>query len=171
MIDPTFLAALRRRERAEMVLVLVQLEQVIPGWWQDLEELADQLGTDRATLNRSIRHLEARGLIRRTSYSNKGGTWIWWAAKRAGDAPRPQDEPAWVARDTVRRLTERITVSGRWDWAKRHGIPKGTMTSWLYGHMTLLRHRWQIIASPLDIDVCGDAAHPPQTLRNRSNQS
>ena len=161
MIDPAFLAALRRQHRAEMVLVLVQLEQVVPGWWADLHELAQQLGTDRSTLNRSVRHLEAKGLIRRTSYSNFGGTWIWWAAKASDDAPRPQDEPAWVVRDIKRRLTERITISGRWDWAERHAIPKGTMTSFLCGYQRILRSRWEIVGSPMDAMEIGNLPTTP----------
>ena len=114
----------------------------------------------------SLRHLEARTLIRRTSYGNKGGTWIWWVSRHADDAPRPQDEPAWIARDVKLRTTQRITVSSRWEWAKRHGIPKGTMTSWLYGHMTLLRGRWELIGSPLDE---ADTPHPLQ-LRNGTDR-
>ena len=60
-----------------MVLLLVQLEQVCPGWWVDLSQLAEQLGTDRATLNRSLVQLERLDLIRRYSLANGGGTWIW----------------------------------------------------------------------------------------------
>lgn len=153
MINPAFLASLRRRHRAELVLVLVQLEQIVPGWWPDLHELAVQLGTDRATLNRSIRKLEVIGLIRRASFSNKGGTWIWWAARSADDVPRPGDEPAWVARDLKRDWArERITVSGRWAWAAKHGIPRGTMTSWLCGYQRVLRGRWELVGSPLDLE-------------------
>ena len=152
MIDPGFLAALRRQHRSELVLVLVQLEQVVPGWWLMLEELAEQLGTDRSTLNRSIRKLEQLGLLRRASYSNCGGTWIWWVQRSATDQPAPDAEPAWVARDVKRRLTERITISGRWQWAAKHGIPRGTMSSWLYGYQRLLRDRWEIVESPHSAD-------------------
>lgn len=148
MITPDYLAALRSQHRAELVLVMVQLEQVIPGWWEDLEALAAQLGTDRSTLNRSIRKLERLELIRRTSYSNCGGTWIWWVKCSADDQPLPSAEPAWVARDVKRRLLERIPISSRWQWAAKHGIPRGTMSSWLYGYQRLLRERWEIVESP-----------------------
>ena len=151
MIAPDYLAALRRRHRSELVLVLVQLEQVVPGWWQDLETLAEQLGTDRSTLNRSLRKLERLGLIRRASYSNCGGTWIWWAARSATDQPAPDAEPAWVARDVKRRMLERIPISSRWQWAAKHGIPRGTMSSWLYGYQRLLRDRWEILGTPHDV--------------------
>jgi DNA-binding HxlR family transcriptional regulator len=150
VIAPDYLAALRRQYRAEMVLVLVQLEQVVPGWWLTIEELAEQLGTDRSTLSRSIRKLERLGLIRRASYSNCGGTWIWWVQRSATDQPAPDAEPAWVARDVKRRLTERIPISSRWQWAAKHGIPRGTMSSWLYGYQRLLRDRWEIVESPHD---------------------
>jgi len=152
VIDPAFLAALRRQHRSELVLALVQLEQVVPGWWLMLEELAEQLGTDRSTLNRSICKLERLGLLRRASYSNCGGTWIWWVKRSATDQPAPDAEPAWVARDVKRRLTERITISGRWQWAAKHGIPRGTMSSWLYGYQRLLRDRWEIVESPHTAD-------------------
>lgn len=151
MIEPSFLASLRKKYRSEMVLVLVQLEQIVPGWWQDLQELAELLGTDRATLNRSIRHLEKRGLIARTSYSNCGGTWIWWCARNESDAPNPVDEPAWVLRDIKSRVSQRVTISGRWAWADKHGIPRGTMSSFLHGYQRILRNRWEITASPLDL--------------------
>ena len=150
MIDPGFLASLRRQHRSELVLVMVQLEQVCPGWWLTIEELAEQLGTDRSTLNRSIRKLEQLGLIRRASYSNCGGTWIWWVKCSGRDRPAPTAEPAWVVRDVKRRMTERVTVSGRWEWAVKHGIPRGTMSGWLYGYQRLLRDRWEIVSTPHD---------------------
>jgi DNA-binding HxlR family transcriptional regulator len=150
MIAPDYLAALRRQHRSELVLALVQLEQVVPGWWLTIEELAKQLGTDRSTLSRSIRKLERLGLIKRASYSNCGGTWIWWAARSATDQPAPDAEPAWIARDTKRRMLERIPISSRWQWAAKRGIPRGTMSSWLYGYQRLLRDRWEILGTPHD---------------------
>lgn len=153
MINPSFLASLRKKHRSEMVLVLVQLEQIVPGWWEDLRNLAQLLGTDRATLNRSLRHLEKHGLVRRTSYSNCGGTWIWWCAKNEMDKPNPKDEPAWLVRDIKARLTERVTISNRWNWAEKRKIPRGTMSGFLQGYQRVLRGRWEIIGSPIDIPV------------------
>ena len=152
MIEPEFLAALRRRHRAELVLVLVQLEQVCPGWWESLTDLAEQLGTDRATLNRSLRHLEDRELIRRCSISNRSGTWIWWVKRHEGDAPRPEDEPAWVLRMVTSNHTARVTVSGRREWARARGIPLPTLIGFLYGRQTVLRGQWRVVASPFDCD-------------------
>ena len=151
MIAPEFLAALRRRHRAELVLVLVQLEQLAPGWWLTLQDLADQLGTDRATLNRSVRRLEDLGLLRRASISNTGGTWIWWVQRSATDQPRPEDEPAWLLADSARKgRRERVTISRRWQWAAEHGIPRPTMQSFLGGHQQTLRGRWRIVGTPMD---------------------
>lgn len=153
MIEPQFLASLRRRHRAELVLVMVQLEQLAPGWWLTLHDLAEQLGTDRATLNRSVRKLEDLGLLRRASISNNGGTWIWWVQRHESDAPRAEDEPAWVVRDlTRRRQTERVTISERWEWARRRGIPRQTMRSFLSGGQLKMRGRWELVSSPLDCE-------------------
>ena len=129
---------------------MVQLEQLAPGWWLSLQDLAEQLGTDRATLNRSIRKLEDLGLLRRASISNSGGTWIWWVQQHEGDAPRPEAEPAWVLRDRSRRLHERVAISERWSWARRHRIPRNTMRSFLAGHQRVLRERWELASSPFD---------------------
>lgn len=153
MIEPQFLASLRRRHRAELVLVMVQLEQLAPGWWLTLHDLAEQLGTDRATLNRSIRKLENLGLLRRASISNSGGTWIWWVQRHEADAPRPEDEPAWVVRDLSRHRSARIPLSGRWEWARRQGIPRGTMRSFLAGGQRVLRDRWELVATPMDCEA------------------
>lgn len=150
MIAPEFLASLRGRYRAELILVLVQLEQVVPGWWLTLTELANQLGTDRATLNRSIRKLEKLGLLRRNSISNTGGTWVWWVQRDVNDAPLPEAEPAWVVHDLQRRRMQRITINSRWAWAQRQGIPRATMQSFLNGYQRLLRGRWEIVSSPTD---------------------
>lgn len=134
-----------------MVLCLVQLEQITPGWWQDLGQLADLLGTDRATLNRSLSHLERRDLIRRTSHGNSGGTWVWWVKRSADDRPNPNREPAWIVRDMLLQRSERIPVSHRWRWPDRHGIPRATWRSFLCGHQKTLRGRWKLMATPIDL--------------------
>lgn len=132
---------------------MVQLEQLAPGWWLTLHDLAEQLGTDRATLNRSVRKLEDLGLLRRASISNNGGTWIWWVQRHEADAPRPEDEPAWVVFDAARRRSFRISVSDRWEWARREGIPRGTMRSFLAGNQQLMRDRWRLLSTPLDCEA------------------
>lgn len=150
MIQPEFLAQLRHRHRAELVLVLVQLEQLCPVYAADLTDLAVRLGTDRSTLNRSLRRLEKLDLIRRVSISNGGGTWVWWVARYDGDQPLPEREPAYVLRDVRKRLTHRVPITQRWEWAKRHGIPRGTMRGFLMGYQLIMRDRWELVATPHD---------------------
>jgi hypothetical protein len=152
VIESEFLAHLRQHHRAEMVLVLVQLEQLCPGWWESLSDLAEQLGTDRATLNRSLRHLEDRGLIRRHSISNRSGTWIWWVKRHAVDGPRPEDEPAWRLRAMTHNHTVRVPVSGRRAWAEARGIPLPTLIGFLNGRQKVLQGQWRVTGSPWDCE-------------------
>ena len=153
MIEPAFLASIRTRERAELVLSMVQLEQIIPGWWQDFSALGDQLGISGHLINKTVIKLERKGLLRRCTYGNCGGTWIWWIARHHDDAPNPNDEPAWVLRDIIRRTTERVTISGRWEWAKRREIPRYTLSALLHGHQRTLYGRYEVVSSPLDLPV------------------
>lgn len=148
MIHPEYLSSLRHRLRAELVLVLVQLEQIVPGWWLTLHDLAEQLGTDRASLSRAITKLEHRGMLQRVTISNSGGTFIWWVKRDADDQPAPGDEPAWVLRSLGNRTHCRVPISQRWDWARQHGIPRATMRSFLGGYHRVLRDRWEIVSSP-----------------------
>jgi hypothetical protein len=150
MITPSFLATLRRHHRAELVLTLVQLEQLIPGWWPSLIELADQLGTDRASLNRTLRHLERAHLLRRLSRSNTGGTWIWWVKRSADDQPNMADAPRWVLRDQLARQRVVIIAGEERSWAEARGIPYATLRAFLSGHQASLRGRWRLIRTPLD---------------------
>jgi hypothetical protein len=115
-----------------------------------LQELAEQLGTDRATLNRSIRKLEDLDLLRRSTISNSGGTWIWWVKTDVGQQPQPEDEPAWVVKDVRTRIRTRIPIAERWEWARRHQIPRPTMRNFLAGQQLVLREQWQLVATPLD---------------------
>jgi hypothetical protein len=55
-----------------------------------------------------------------------------------------------VLRDVKRRLQQRVTISERWEWARREGIPRQTMRSFLAGHQRVLRERWELVATPLD---------------------
>lgn len=148
MIEARFLADLRRQHRAELILVMVQLEQLCPGSWLTLQELAEQLGTDRASLNRSIRKLEDLNLLRRTTVSNYGGTWVWWVKQHATHQPDPLDEPAWVLQKVSDRSLHRVPISQRWEWAKARSIPRQTFRSFLAGQQLLLRKRWKIASAP-----------------------
>lgn len=159
MIEAEFLASLRRRHRTELVLTLVQLEQLCPGWWADLTELAEQLGTDRASLNRSLTKLERLGLLRRESISNTGGNWLWWVKRSETDQARDEDEPGWGLRDLATRKLRHVAISKRWKWAADRGIKKTTFSAFLNGGQMVLHGRWRIESTPWDDNVtdCDDA--------------
>ena len=150
MIEPEFLASLRQRHRAESVLVLVQLEQLAPGWWLTLQELAEQISTDRATLNRSICKLEKLNLLRRSTISNRGGTWIWWVKKFKDDKPDLNQEPSWLVKDVKTGTYHRISIDKRWEWGSQRSIPRQTMRSFLAGNQGLMRDRWRLVSTPID---------------------
>lgn len=150
MIDPQYLAALRRQLRPELVITILQLRQVCPAWWADLSEMAEQLGTDRASLNRSITKLERLGLLKRSTIGNTGGTWVWWVKGGEHDQPRPGDEPGWQLSDTSRGRSEKVTIGQRWAWADRRGINRHTMRSFLNGHQLILAREWKLTGNPWD---------------------
>lgn len=158
MIDPAYLASLRVTLRAELVLSLVQIEQITPGWWQDMTALGDQLGIGGHLTNKIILKLERKGLLRRCTYGNCGGTWVWWVAKHHNDAPQPTDEPAWLLRDMKCGITDRVTITGRWDWAKQRNIPRYTLSALLHGHQRTLYGRWKVVGTPFDFPDQPDAA-------------
>ena len=150
VIEPAYLATLRRRYRPELVIAMVQLEQVAPGWWLTQIELAEQLGTERRTFTEALTRLRAADLIRTTVMGRNGGTWIWWVKRSETDQPRPQDEPAWRFRDMEADTVIRIPVSRRWEWAAAREIPKATMQSFIHGYQLVLRKRWRVVSTPWD---------------------
>lgn len=149
-LESSYLASLRRRHRCELILLLVQLEQLIPGWWESLVDLAEQLGTERSTLNQSLITLEQHNLIRRCSNSNNGGTWIWWVKTSSHSQASPKLEPCWILWDSMMRTTERIPVTSRQRWAQQHGIAYSTLRGFLSGRQLTLKGRWTIKSTPLD---------------------
>lgn len=152
MIEPTFLADLRRQYNPQDLLLLVQLEQLAPAWWPDQDEMAEQLGTIRSTLCRSLKRLEARGLIRR--YCSKGGTHVWWVRRSADEQPDEGAAPAWRLHDLHRRRCVRVVLGREREWCERWEIPFRTLQSLLYGRMKVLRGRWELAGNPWD---CEDA--------------
>lgn len=150
-IESTFLATLRRTMRSELLLHMVQIEQIVPGWWPTLTDLAEQLGTDRSTLNHSLRTLERKQLIARASISKGGGTFIWWVKRHPTDQPSPSSEPSWRVRDHQLLRTEYITITGREQWARLRRVPYPTLRSFLSGHQHKLRNRWTLQSTPHDI--------------------
>lgn len=152
-IDPAFLADLRRQQRCELTLFMVQLEQLVPNWWASLNDLADQLGTDRVTLNKALIILHRKGLIARVSLSNVGGTWIWWVKRSANDQPSDDLEPCWVVYDYKGRMLVRIKINERKQWASRRNIPWPTMRGFLSGRQLKLNGRYVIRSTPID-SIC-----------------
>lgn len=162
MIGPQFLSQLRQKHRAEMVLVLVQLEQIAPCWHQSISDLALEIGTDRATLNRSLSCLRKLGLLQYYSASN-GGCWIWWVKRCEDDAPDPNGEPCWQLRSSNNHATAKIPISKRREWAAARGIPLATLNSFLLGRHAVLRNHWRITKSPFDLEI-------KEQLQGRTNR-
>ena len=152
MITPAYLATLRRQLRAEQAMTLVQIEQLCPGWWPTLSDLAEQLGTERATLNRCMAKLERQGLLRRVTRGNGGGTWIWWVKRSADDHPDDSGAPRWVLRDTVCCRRAEIMVGQERAFAAAKGLSYHTLRNFLAGHRPLLARRWRLVRSPRDIE-------------------
>ena len=148
MIDSTFLADLRRRHYAPQLLLLVQLEQVTPGFWLTQAELAEQMGITPETLRKSMAWLRDRDLLRFTCTMR--GTWVWWVARKQDDRPDSSQEPCWVFRNTIRRKVERVPLSQVEAWTERHRIHKETMKHWLMGMNRVLAGRWELVATPMD---------------------
>lgn len=153
MIEPDFLAYLRQHHRAEMVLAMVQLEQLSPGWWESISDLALQMGAERSTLCRSLNSLQRRGLIRYYSISNKSGTWVWWVKRHSTDAPQPQDEPGWDLAVISQKRKIRIPISQRREWARKMDIPMSTLCGFLCGRQKVLKNTWRLLKSPFDLEV------------------
>lgn len=153
MIKPEFLAELRRQQRSEMILLMVQLEQIIPCWHESIASLAEQLGTDRATLNRGLVALEKRGLIKYYSISNRSGTWIWWVKRHRVDIPLTKDEPGWTVKLLSNRALLKIRISQRREWAKARNISFATLCGFLNGRQKVLYGKWELVSSPFDADT------------------
>jgi DNA-binding transcriptional regulator YhcF (GntR family) len=150
VIEPPYLAQLRRTLRAEQAMTLVQIEQLVPNWWPNLTELAEQLGSERATLNRCLARLERRGLLRRVTRSNTGGTWIWWVKRSEQEQPDDTAAPRWVLRDLSGGRRREIIVGHERAFAAAQGLNSNTVRNFLAGHRPLLAQRWQLVSSPLE---------------------
>lgn len=152
MIESTYLAQLRRNLRAEHCMTLVQIEQLVPNWWPTLTELAEQLGTERATLNRCLIKLEQRGLLRRNTRGNFGGTWIWWVKRTEDDQPDDSTAPRWVLRDLSSGGRRREILLGQERaFAEAHGLSIHTLRNFLAGFRPVLAKRWQLVSSPIQL--------------------
>lgn len=152
MIDPAYLAQLRRTLRAEHTMTLVQIEQLVPNWWPTITELAEQLGTERATLNRCLTKLEQRALLRRVTRGNGSGTWIWWVKRFENDQPDDSTAPRWVLRDLHRRRRREIILGQERAFAEEQGLSFHTVRNFLAGFRPVLAKRWQLVRSPLQLE-------------------
>jgi DNA-binding transcriptional regulator YhcF (GntR family) len=148
MIEPDFLASLRQQHYASQLLLLVQLEQVTPGYWLTQRELADQLNINVETMRDTLRWLRDRDLVRFTCTMR--GTWVWWVARNQSDRPDPALEPCWLIRNAKNRMIQRVALSKVSEWAKARGIHKETMKHWLMGTTRLLDGRWELAGTPMD---------------------
>jgi len=156
MIEPDFLARLRQQHYAPQLLLLVQLEQVTPGYWLTQAELAEQLGIGPETLRKSMAWLRDRDLLRFTCTMR--GTWVWWVARRQGEQPDESQEPCWVFRNLHNRYRPRVPMSGVEKWRQQQGIHKETMKHWLMGTTLVLNGTWVVASTPMDpfMPVCED---------------
>lgn len=150
MIEPEFLLSLRKTTHVEQILTLVQVEQLMPNWWANLQDLADEVGVTRDTLSRTLCSLEKKGLIKKYTANSKGGTWIWWVKRHANDVPDPSIEPCWRLKMVSRKHYEKIFITQKKKWADSHGISYGTLRSFLLGREEVLHKKWKLIGTPLD---------------------
>lgn len=151
MIDPSYLATLRRQMRPSLVLTLVQLEPLVPGWWESRQALGDALGIGGVPVGAHLNALARRGLVAHKALVNGAGTFVWWVKRSPTDTPDPAMVPSYVVRNLTRRLNERIPVGGVTEWAAKRNIPRSTMWDFLLGHNHRLRDRWELVSSPYDL--------------------
>ncbi len=148
MIDPEFLSNLRRQHYAPQLLLLVQLEQVTPGYWLTQAELGEQLGIGPETLRKSMAWLRDRDLLRFTCTMR--GTWVWWVARKQGEKPDESQEPCWLIRNAKNRMIQRVPMSEASMWAETRGIHQETFKHWLMGYYRVLDGRWELAGTPMD---------------------
>lgn len=149
MIDPDFLSELRKQHQPCFLLLLVQLDQRCPGWWQNLAELAEELGMDLYTLRRNLQGLDKRGLVARYSAHGVGsGTYIWWVKKHKSD--QKTAAPAWRIKNVKTGSIIKINVGQIYNWARDNDMKPDTVHSFLRGYIKLLRNEWQLVSTPMD---------------------
>lgn len=149
MIEPDYLAFLREKCDTRDLLMLVQLEQVTPGWWANIGELADQLGMHPHTAGQALRRLKRRKLIEVTTYG-KGGSFIWWVKKSARDRPDMKLAPSWKIKDVMTGKIEEVFIHQRKMWAEINGLHYPSFRMFLYGYRKLMAGRYKLISTPID---------------------
>lgn len=133
-------------------MTLLQIEQLVPHWWPTITDLAEQLGTERSTLNHCLSTLDRRGLLRRVSRGNNGGTWIWWVKRSADEMPDDSRAPCWILQDLKTRSRRKIIVGQERAFAEAQGVSSWTMRRFLTGSQPVLAQRWQLVRSPLQLE-------------------
>ena len=149
MLCPDYLSFLRGKYNAQDLLLLVQLEQIVPGWWQNQKELAKQLGTEPHATAQALRRLKARGLVEVVAYG-KGGSFIWWVKKSARDRPVLSDAPSWVIKNIETGKKEEVFVHERRSWAERNGLNYDSFRLFLYGYRKVMAGKFQLVSTPID---------------------
>ena len=153
MIDPSYLATLRSQMRAELVLTMMQLDPLVPGWWESRHALGAELGVTGFALGANLSALARKGLVAHAPLNGGSGTFVWWVKRSPIDMPDPALVPAYVVRNITRRLHERIPVNGITQWAAVRGISRSTMGDFLGGRVKKLRNRWELVSTPYDLEV------------------
>lgn len=149
MIEPDYLSFLRGKHNAQDILLLVQLEQIIPGWWQSQPELAKQLGLEPHSTGMALRRLHKRKLIEMTPYG-KGGTFIWWIKRSASDKPLLSQAPSWRVKDIKTGKIEDVFIHERRAWAERNNLNYNSFRVFLYGYRKIMAGRYKLISTPID---------------------
>ncbi len=154
MIEPSYLATLRSSQlRPELILTMVQLAPMVPDWWDSHQTIAAKLGLNTCTFGYNLNALAKKGLVGHKTFLNGAGTFIWWVKRSHHDLPDPALVPAYVLRDTSRRLHERIPVNGITEWSQRRGIPRKSVWALLNGPRRVLRDRWELVSTPYDLEA------------------
>jgi hypothetical protein len=152
MIHPSYLATLRCRMRAEILVTMIQLEQLTPGWWETSDLLAAELGLCKRTMHENLRVLSRAGLVAHFMQRRSSHTWLWWVKRSPDDSPDPAQIPVYVLRSLTSHRHDRIPVNAVHQWAETRGLCYETVRKFLAGDQRILRNRWQLISTPLDLE-------------------
>lgn len=162
MIEPKYLAQLRRTYRTEVVLTMVQLEQLIPGWWANYSDLAEQMGCNAEILSRTMVRLEGGGLIGKSGAAGRSGVWLWWIKRSADEVIDMSLQPCWILYDHTRGKRVRVPKGKEREWAESRGIVYSTFRSLMTGQTKMVNKRWTVVKGPVeplfDLDAEAEAA-------------
>ena len=149
MIEPDYLAFLREKCDTRDILFLVQLEQLVPGWWPNVGELAELLNVRPDTAAQALRRLKKQGLIKVTAYG-KGGSFIWWIKRSSKDKPDPRLAPSWKVKDITTGKVEDVFIHQRRMWAERNNLHYPSFRMFLYGYRKVMAGKYKLVSTPID---------------------